>query len=116
MCVVSKEDIFYFFFINNIVFAFKKKDQPNVKEIVNALKGRFRLEELEKLKWFFRMHIFRDRDKRLLRLSQQAYIEKLATIYTLEATGSGPDTPMLEEELFPAFPDTEISEEEWRAY
>src|SRR6266566_5671373 len=40
----------------------------------------------------------------------------LATTYTPEATGSGPDTPMLEKELFPAPPDTEISEEEQRAY
>ena len=40
----------------------------------------------------------------------------LATTYTPEATGSGPDTPMLEEELFPVSPDTEISEKERRAY
>jgi len=64
--VVSKEGIFCFFFIDDIVFAFRKKDQPNVKEIVNALKGRFKLEEFGELKWFLKMYIFKDRDKRLL--------------------------------------------------
>ena len=48
--MVSKEGIFCFFFIDDIVFAFRKKDQPNVKEIVNALKGRFRLKELGEFK------------------------------------------------------------------
>ncbi len=67
--MVNKEDIFYFFFVDNIVFAFKKKDQPNVKKIVNALKGRFRLKELGKFKWFLRIYIFKDRDKRFLWLS-----------------------------------------------
>ncbi len=61
--MVSKEDILCFFFIDDIVFVFRKKDQPNVKEIVNVLKRKFRLEKLEELKWFFRMYIFKDRDK-----------------------------------------------------
>ena len=37
-------------------------------------------------------------------------------MYTLEITGSGPDMLMFEEELFPVFPDMEISEEERWAY
>ena len=64
--MVNKKGILCFFFVDDIVFAFKKKDQSNVKEIVNALKGKFKLEELEEFKWFLKMHIFRDRDKRLL--------------------------------------------------
>ncbi len=64
--MVNKEDIFCFFFVDDIVFAFKKKDQPNVKEIVNILKGRFRLEKFGEFKWFLRMYIFKDKDKRLL--------------------------------------------------
>jgi len=39
-----------FFFINDIVFAFKKEDKPNVKKIVNALKEKFKLEELREFK------------------------------------------------------------------
>ncbi len=116
--VVIKGDIICFFFVNNIVFAFKKKDQPNVKEIVNALKRKFRLEELRELKWFLKMHIFRDRDKRFLWLFQQTYIKKLATTYTPKTIGltSSLDISMLEKKLFPAPSDIEISEEERRAY
>ncbi len=64
--MVSKEDIFCFFFVDDIIFVFKKKNQSNIKEIVNALKRKFKLEELGKFKWFFGIYIFRDRDKRLL--------------------------------------------------
>ncbi len=64
--MVNKKDILYFFFVDDIVFVFKKKDQPNIKEIVNVLKERFKLEELEEFKWFFKIYIFRDKDKRFL--------------------------------------------------
>jgi len=64
--MVNKEDILCFFFVDDIVFVFKKKDQPNIKEIVNALKRRFKLEELGEFKWFFGIYIFKDKDKRLL--------------------------------------------------
>ncbi len=52
--------------MDNIVFAFRKEDQPNVKEIVNILKGKFKLEELKEFKWFLKMYIFRDKGKRFL--------------------------------------------------
>jgi len=45
-----KKGYYLFFFIDDIVFAFKKKDQSNVKEIVNILKGKFKLEELGEFK------------------------------------------------------------------
>ncbi len=48
--MVIKEYIICFFFIDDIVFVFKKEDQPNVKEIVNVLKGKFRLEKLKEFK------------------------------------------------------------------
>ena len=114
--MVSKEDILYFFFVDDIVFAFKKKDQLNVKEIVNVLKRKFKLKEFGEFKWFFEMYIFKNKDKQLLQLLQQIYIEKLAIIYILEATGSNPDIPMFEKELFPVPSDIEISEKERRTY
>ncbi len=64
--MVNKKNIFCFFFVDNIVFVFKKKDQSNVKEIVNILKEKFKLEEFREFKWFFGIYIFKDKDKRLL--------------------------------------------------
>ncbi len=117
-CVVIKRYIICFFFVDDIVFTFRKKNQPNVKEIVNILKGKFKLEELKEFKQFLEIYIFKDRGKRLLQFFQQVYIEKLAITYTSEAIGLtlGPDTLIFEEELFPALSDTEISEEERRIY
>jgi len=64
--VVIKGDIICFFFIDDIVFVLRKEDQLNVKEIVNALEGKFKLEELKEFKWFLKIYIFRDKGKRLL--------------------------------------------------
>ncbi len=64
--MVSKKNIFCFFFVDDIVFVFRKKDQLNIKEIVNVLKEKFKLEELKEFKWFFKIYIFKDKDKRLL--------------------------------------------------
>ncbi len=64
--MVIKGYIICFFFVNDIVFAFKKETQPNIKEIVNVLKRKFKLEELKEFKWFLRIYIFRDKGKRLL--------------------------------------------------
>ena len=48
--MVIKGCIICFFFVDDIIFAFKKENQLNVKEIVNALKGKFKLKELKKFK------------------------------------------------------------------
>jgi hypothetical protein len=56
---------------------------------------------LGELKWFLGIHVLRDRSQRLLWLSQEAYIEKIANQYKIDLTGRLPDTPMAESELLP---------------
>jgi hypothetical protein len=63
------------------------------------------------------MHIFRDRPKRSLWLSQQAYIEKLANEFITEPkSDKWPPTPMAEEELFPLPPEDEVLETDRTRY
>ena len=45
--------------------------------------------------------MLRDRSQRLLWLSQEAYIEKIANQYEIDLTGRLPNTPMAESELLP---------------
>jgi hypothetical protein len=71
--------------VDDIVFVFRKKNAKHVTSAVTKMRKHFKLNIIGELKWFLGIHIFRDRPKRSLWLSQQAYIEKLANEFTAEA-------------------------------
>jgi len=54
---------------------------------------------LSKLKWFLGIHMLYNYSQRLLWLSQEAYIEKIANQYKINLKGRLPDTPMAKSEL-----------------
>ena len=83
-CVMKRGRIICFFYVDDIVFAYRKKDSEAVTEAVDEIQNHFRLNPIGELKWFLGMHIFRDQPKRSLWLSQQAYIEKLANKFITE--------------------------------
>src|SRR6266702_4538541 len=56
---------------------------------------------LSKLKWFLGIHVLHDCSQRLLWLSQEACIEKIANQYKIDLIGRLPNTPMAESELLP---------------
>jgi len=77
--------------------SFQKKAQEAIKE----LSKEYQISTLGELKWFLGIHVLRDRSQRLLWLSQEAYIEKIANQYEIDLTGRLPETPMAESELLP---------------
>src|SRR5438045_7584074 len=77
-CIMKRGGIICFFFMDDIIFAFWKQDAETVTQTASSLGKQFTLKELGELKWFLGMHIFRDRSKRSLWLSQNSYIEKVA--------------------------------------
>ena len=95
----------------------KPEDSEAMTEAVDEMQNHFRLNPIGKLKWFLGMHIFRDRPKRSLWLSQQAYIEKLANEFITEPkSDKWPPTPIAEEELFPLPPEDEVLETDRTRY
>ena len=72
------KDIIIFFYVDNIVICYQKKDKKMAKNAIIGLKAWYVMNELESLKWFLEIHVFRDKAKRLLWLSQESYIDKLA--------------------------------------
>ena len=56
---------------------------------------------LSELKWFLGIHVLRDHSQRLLWLSQEAYIKKIANQYKIDLRGYLPDTFIAELELLP---------------
>jgi hypothetical protein len=67
-----------FYYVNNIVFAYKKQNKPLVNKAIKGLKKQFKITDYNELKWFLGIHILRDRQRRCLWLSQFSYIKKIA--------------------------------------
>src|SRR6266568_2969525 len=59
------------------------------------------MSNLSKLKWFLGIHVLHDYSQRLLWLSQEAYIKKIANQYEIDLIGRLLDTPMAESKLLP---------------
>ena len=70
LCIMRRGGFICSFYVDVIVFAFQKKDTWNVNKAVSEMRNQFKLNKLEELKWFLGIHIFRDRPKRSLWLSQ----------------------------------------------
>lgn len=96
--------IIVFFYVDDIVFCYRKKEEEKANELIRKLQKRFNIQPLGDLKWFLGIHVLRDRRQRQLWLSQQAFIEKIANQYDVDLTGRLPDTPMTETELAPSPP------------
>ena len=96
-----KGRIVIFFYINNIVFCYRKTDEKKAKEVIKELSKEYQMSTLGELKWFLGIYILHDCSQRLLWLSQEAYIKKIANQYKIDLTGYLLDTPMTESELLP---------------
>jgi hypothetical protein len=91
--------IIAFFYVDDIVICFRKKDEAKARSAITGLQAKYELSGLGDLKWFLGIHILRDRAKNLLWLSQEAYIDKIANQFNVDLTGRLPDTPMIGELL-----------------
>jgi hypothetical protein len=101
-CVMLNGGVVVFFYVDDIVFCYRKKDEERTKQVIRELQREYEMNILGELKWFLGIHVLRDRRQRKLWLSQEAYIEKIANQYEIDLTGRLPDTPMAESELTPS--------------
>jgi hypothetical protein len=100
-CVMLKGGIVVFFYVDDIVFCHRKGDEEKVQDVIKGLKTEYKMSVLGELKWFLGIHVLRDRSQRLLWLSQEAYVEKIAKQYEIDLTGRFTNTSMTECELLP---------------
>jgi hypothetical protein len=103
-CVMLNEGVVVFFYVDDIVFCYRKKDTEKTKGLIQKLQKEYQMNILGELKWFLGIHVLRDRRQKKLWLSQEAYIEKIANQYEIDLTGRLPSTPMAETELLPSPP------------
>ncbi|KAF4435725.1 putative retrotransposon HobS hobase [Fusarium austroafricanum] len=97
-CCYLKEGIFIFFYVDDIVIAFKKSDEAKATQLVKSLQQKYKLTGGNDLQWFLGMEIIRDRKAKQIWVTQVMYLEK---IYELRTSDSIYATPMSDEELFP---------------
>ena len=97
-CCFIKNGIIMFFYVDDIVFAFRKHETETAKGLINQLQNKYQLTGGGDLQWFLGIEILRDRDKKLIWLSQSSYIDKIAN---LAETTQSSSTPMSREELLP---------------
>ena len=96
-----KGGIVVFFYVDNIIFCYKKTDKKKAQEVIKELSKEYQISIFGELKWFLGIYILRNCSQRLLWLSQEAYIEKIANQYEIDLTGHLLNTPMAESELLP---------------
>ena len=100
-CVMLNGGIVVFFYIDDIVFCYRKKDKARTEGVIQELQKEYQMNILGELKWFLGIHVLRDRRLQKIWLSQEAYIEKIANQYKIDLTGRLPNTPMAATELLP---------------
>ncbi|XP_044718741.1 reverse transcriptase (RNA-dependent DNA polymerase) domain-containing protein [Hirsutella rhossiliensis] len=92
-CVMMKGAVTVFFYVDDIIWAFRKEDEGVVEEATRGLQKKINLTRLGEPRWFLGIH---------------AYIDKIAYKFLLNNDNAPeslklPDTPMIsDEELLPA--------------
>jgi hypothetical protein len=75
-CVMLRGSVIVFFYVDDIVFCYPKGVEADAKAAVAGLRQKYTMSVLGELKWFLGIHVLRDRAKRFLWLSQEAYIDR----------------------------------------
>jgi len=87
-----------FFYVDDIVFAYRKQDGATAERLIAQLRSKYNLTGGGELQWFLGIEVLRDRKKRLIWLSQSSYIDKISRLAKTQQRG---DTPMRTGELLP---------------
>lgn len=98
-CCMTRTGIIVFFYVDDIVLAYRKGQESEIQSIMNDLQKRYKLTGGKPLQWFLGIEIIRDREKKLLWLSQSDYLDKIANL--ISGADRRHDTPMRREELKP---------------
>jgi len=99
-CCFTKNGILIFFYVDDMVVAYRKENQAAVDDLIGQLQEVYNLTGGHELQWFLGIEIIRDRKRRLIWLSQSDYIDKLANL-VLTKDANYPKTPMKLRELLP---------------
>jgi hypothetical protein len=84
-CVYKKVSgsaiVFLVLYVNDILLI--GNDIPMLEVIKSSLRKSFSMKDLEEMAYILGIKIYRDRSKRLIRLSQDAYIDKILNRFNM---------------------------------
>ena len=101
-CCMTYEGILIFFYVDDIVLAYRKSQKEKAMDLMRRLKGHCNISGGEDLQWFLGIAVYRDRVQRRIWLSQASYIEKIIKLADTDTdTKSSKETPMTKTELLP---------------
>lgn len=98
-CCYTRNGIMIFFYVDDVIIAYRKKAQEDVDEVSQQLQEKYQITGGKEVQWFLGMEIIRDRPQRKIWLSQTSYIEKVSKL--IDLSDRLPDVPMGTEELLP---------------
>ena len=79
-CCFTYGGILMFFYVDDIVFAYRKQDGATAERLIAQLRSKYNLTGGGELQWFLGIEVLRDRKKRLIWLSQSSYIDKISRL------------------------------------
>jgi hypothetical protein len=97
-CAYKRNGVIIFFYVDDIVIMFKNAKRKEALETVEQLQKRYQLTGGDDLQWFLGIEILRDRQRRLIWLSQSSYVEKIAALAQSKPSAG---SPMTKQELLP---------------
>lgn len=101
-CCLLKDGIMVFFYVDDLIVAYEKKSQGIVDWTMAKLQEKYRLSGGEPLQWFLGIEVIRDRNQRMIWLSQSSFVDKIVNHFGVQGEGAkDPSTPMTVKELFP---------------
>ncbi len=74
---INRDGIFMFFYVNDIVFAFRTDRENETNQLIDQLKGMFEFRDLRHLQYFLRVRVIQDRQTEIVHLVQDVYMKKL---------------------------------------
>lgn len=96
-CIFVRGTIVIFFYVDDIVVAFRKHQRQEALGVMNQIKASYELSGGEQLQWFLGIEVLRNRRDRKIWLAQTAYIDKVAQLATPIRPAA---TPMTRDELY----------------
>ena len=98
-CLFSNDYLLLFFFVDDIVIIYDNQYLEQVNDFQTRLFNAYEMRFLGEVKWFLGIRIVRNRTTHRLWLSQDSYIDKLASKFHLSTEKRSPETPLPTEEL-----------------
>lgn len=98
-CILLRDGILVFFYVDDIVFAYKKEYTAIAQSLAQRLRQKYQLTGGNNLQWFLGIEIIRDREKGLIWLSQTAYFDKIVQLASIPPTRA--KVPIATAELLP---------------